>query len=363
MGLFDKKYCDVCGEKIGLLGNRKLEDGNLCKDCARKLSPFFDERRHSTVEQIKQQLAYREQNKSAVAAFRPTKSYGTGMKVHVDMSQNKFIVTRMTNWREDNPDVIDISQVTSVNTDIKEHKSEIYYKDNDGQQRSYNPRRYEFSYEFKVVINVNSPWFDDISFELSEFSRRPDSTYSPVYNDLMMQMNELSSVLMGRVLPQGGFGQPMMNQGMGQPMYNNQPNMGAMGVAMGGMNMGVQNPNFNNNGAYTSYDQGYNPNMGQQPMMNQGMGQQNMYGNQPVMNQQMGMNRPQNMMANNAVWVCSCGMQNTANFCQNCGQKKPQQYNRNDIECDKCSWRPEPGQPVPKFCPNCGDPINYEDLN
>lgn len=38
MGLFDKKYCDVCGERIGLLGNRKLEDGNLCKDCARKLS-------------------------------------------------------------------------------------------------------------------------------------------------------------------------------------------------------------------------------------------------------------------------------------------------------------------------------------
>ena len=40
MGLFDKKYCDVCGEKIGLLGNRKLEDGNLCKNCARKLSPL-----------------------------------------------------------------------------------------------------------------------------------------------------------------------------------------------------------------------------------------------------------------------------------------------------------------------------------
>ncbi|MBQ4601790.1 MAG: DUF4428 domain-containing protein [Clostridia bacterium] len=362
MGLFDKKYCDVCGEKIGLLGNRKLEDGNLCKDCARKLSPFFDERRHSTVEQIKQQLAYREQNKTAVAQLRPMKSYGTGMRVHVDMNQQKFVVVRGTNWKDDNPDVIDFSQVTSVNTDIKEHKKEIYYRDNQGQQRSYVPARYEFTYEFKVVILVNSPWFDDISFELSDFSHRPDSTYSPVYNDLMMQMNELSSVLMGRGMPQGGFGQPMMNQGMGQqmgygqpqqgygqqPMYNNQPNMGMGGVVMGGMNMGMQNnPNFNNNGAYTSYDQGYNPNMGQQPMMNQGMGQP------------MGMNQPQG----NNVWMCSCGAQNTAAFCQNCGQKKPQQYNWDEIECDKCSWRPEPGQPVPKFCPNCGDPINWEDEN
>ena len=56
MGLFDKKYCDVCGEKIGLLGNKKLEDANLCKNCASKLSPWFHERRHSTLDEIKAQL-------------------------------------------------------------------------------------------------------------------------------------------------------------------------------------------------------------------------------------------------------------------------------------------------------------------
>ena len=55
MGLFDKKFCSICGEKIGLLGNRKLEDGNLCKDCAAKLSPWFTERKQSTVEEIKEQ--------------------------------------------------------------------------------------------------------------------------------------------------------------------------------------------------------------------------------------------------------------------------------------------------------------------
>ena len=56
MGLFDafkKKECSVCGGEIGLLGNRKLEDGNLCKNCAAKLSPFFSDRRGSTVEEIK----------------------------------------------------------------------------------------------------------------------------------------------------------------------------------------------------------------------------------------------------------------------------------------------------------------------
>ena len=61
MGLFDafkKKECSICGGEIGLLGNRKLEDGNMCKNCAAKLSPWFSERRSSTVEEIKTQLDY-----------------------------------------------------------------------------------------------------------------------------------------------------------------------------------------------------------------------------------------------------------------------------------------------------------------
>ncbi|URW86485.1 DUF4428 domain-containing protein [Blautia wexlerae] len=76
MGLFDKKICDICGEKIGLLGNRKLDDGNLCKDCAKKLSPWFEERRHSTVEDIKRQLEYREKTKSGNGLlYNPSDQY------------------------------------------------------------------------------------------------------------------------------------------------------------------------------------------------------------------------------------------------------------------------------------------------
>ena len=93
MGLFDKKYCDVCGEKIGLLGNRKLEDGNLCKNCAKQLSPWFSERRHSTLADIKAQLAYREENKQAVKDFHVTLTLGKGMKVLVDEDAHKFMVT------------------------------------------------------------------------------------------------------------------------------------------------------------------------------------------------------------------------------------------------------------------------------
>ena len=56
--LFEKKDCEICGGEIGLLGNRKLVDGDMCKMCAAKLSPWFEDRRESTVAQIKEQLAY-----------------------------------------------------------------------------------------------------------------------------------------------------------------------------------------------------------------------------------------------------------------------------------------------------------------
>ena len=61
--IFEKKECAICGGEIGLLGNRKLEDGNMCKECANKLSPWCDDRRHSTVQKIAAQLEYREKIK------------------------------------------------------------------------------------------------------------------------------------------------------------------------------------------------------------------------------------------------------------------------------------------------------------
>ena len=151
-GLFDKKTCDICGNKIGLLGNRKLEDGNLCKDCAAKLSPWFSERRHSTLAEIQNQLVYREQNKLAVSAFNVTRSLGkNSWKILLDEDARKFLVTNSSKWQEENPDVLDFSQLTGCDLEIKENRSELKQKDSEGKQVSYNPPRYEYSYNFYVT--------------------------------------------------------------------------------------------------------------------------------------------------------------------------------------------------------------------
>lgn len=179
MGLFDKKFCDICGEKIGLLGNRKLEDGNLCKNCAAKLSPFFSDRRRSTVADIKEQLAYREDNKAKVAAFNPTKVIGGTMKIYFDEDKRQWLATRSRSWRDDNPDVLEYSQATGCSLDIDEDRREIKRKDADGKEVSFNPPRYEYSYDFNMTILVNSPWFSEISFKINDdkIRRRGDLAY------------------------------------------------------------------------------------------------------------------------------------------------------------------------------------------
>ena len=165
--LFEKKICSICGGEIGLLGNRKLEDGNMCKECAKKLSPWFSDRRSSTVEQIQEQLAYREDNKQAVDAFHTTRTLGVGTKVLLDEDAHKFMVTSSRNLKEANPDVLDYSQVTVCRVDVEEDKDEIKREGPDGTEISYVPPRYIYKYDFYVTINVNTPYFDEIRFRIN----------------------------------------------------------------------------------------------------------------------------------------------------------------------------------------------------
>ena len=218
MGLFDKKFCDICGEKIGLLGNKKLEDGNMCKDCAKKLSPFFSDRRSSTIDEIKQQLAYREQNKSALAAFRPNLTFGDSKKIYVDTVNGNFVVSTYSpnNWKEENPDVMALSSIMSCNLKIDEDKDEIYTQGKDGQRVSYNPPRYEFYYNFILEFAVNNPYFDDFRVQLNTF--RIEGMGTMEYNKYQqMAMEVINTLTPGR----GGAMPNMMNGGM--PMNNGMP--------------------------------------------------------------------------------------------------------------------------------------------
>ena len=71
---------------------------------------------------------------------------------------------------------------------------------------------------------------------------------------------------------------------------------------------------------------------------------------------QCGAKKPETIPA--GAWKCACGSVNTGNFCPQCGAKKPAAVR---YKCDKCGWEPEDQSNPPRFCPNCGDPINDAD--
>ncbi|RKJ64662.1 SPFH domain-containing protein [Roseburia sp. 1XD42-69] len=59
-------------------------------------------------------------------------------------------------------------------------------------------------------------------------------------------------------------------------------------------------------------------------------------------------------------WTCSCGTVNKGKFCMECGKKKPEGAPL--YKCDKCGWEPEDPYHPPKFCPECGDIFDENDV-
>ena len=297
MGLFDKKYCDICGEKIGLLGNRKLEDGNLCKDCAKKLSPWFSDRRRSTVEDIKEQLAYREENREKAAQFRTTRSFGEDRKVLLDEDHRWFTVTRARDLAEANPDILDFDAITGCRMDIDESRTELTHEDADGKDVSYVPPRYEYSYDFDVIISVRHPYFDEMRFRLND-----SSVY---YESAAMQQRPMMGQMGQMQRPMPGRPQNMRRPMMGQPM---------------GMNRMANEVNPENCMEYRKYRQ-----MGDE--ICQALEQAHSGGKQPA-----GAAPEENIIMREAAqdipaagpWTCpACGGANTGKFCEYCGSPRP----------------------------------------
>ena len=317
MGLFDKKFCDVCGEKIGMLGNRKLEDGNICKDCAKKLSPWFDDRRHSTLEEIKSQLQMREENRSLVSSFRPGRVIRSDRyNLYIDERQQLFAASVNLD-REDNPDIISLSQITGCNLDVDEMRTEEYRTDRDGERESYNPPRYSYSYDYYFYIYLNHPYIHEMklklnSMDISEDDRNRRHDVERAGQEMMSYLQNVTGCTVGGMGMHQGMcmqsGMGMNNQGMGM-----QPGMG-MNSQQG---MGVQ------------------PGMG---MNNQGMNSQPGMGMNPNMPQNMNVQSCMGAAAGAAAgaagagfagstadgpWVCqSCGATNTGRFCESCGSPR-----------------------------------------
>ena len=117
MGLFEKKYCDLCGDKVNALTRQKLSDGYLCSDCKHKLSSLSSGWKNRTLADVKAHLEQREQNRQKYSAFVQSASAGTNEKLVVDFNNRKFYFTIGRDFKNSNPEIFDFSQLQDSDRD------------------------------------------------------------------------------------------------------------------------------------------------------------------------------------------------------------------------------------------------------
>ena len=152
MGIFSKKECSICGDKSGLLTNRKLADGNLCKECRARLSPFYDVTNRDTVALVAAQLEYRERNLSELDRFRPSVAVGGAYKIFIDTAWGKFAVALERELREGNPDLFDLGGLRGCSFTARER---IIKGDEDESDH--------FDYDFYLRFSVDHPFVRSFS--------------------------------------------------------------------------------------------------------------------------------------------------------------------------------------------------------
>lgn len=113
MGLFEKKFCDICGDKVNMLTQQKLSDGYLCSDCKHKLGSFTSGWKQRTVDDVKRHLELREQNKQKYQQFNCSATAGgSNNSIQVDFNNRWFIFAiNNRDYKGGNPQIFDFSQL------------------------------------------------------------------------------------------------------------------------------------------------------------------------------------------------------------------------------------------------------------
>lgn len=347
MGLFEKKFCDICGDKVNMLTQQKLSDGYLCSDCKHKLGSFTSGWKQRTVDDVKRHLELREQNKQKYQQFNCSATAGgSNSSIQVDFNNRWFFFAiNNRDYKGGNPQIFDFSQLQDFW--LEQEYRTLSDSDRDGipdsrdnfdnrQLNNQNNGFNNFMNGMNQMFGNMQTGMVNVPLSAQPFVRNADSGYTSsgsikevsgikacfrvtdpyITNEIsftvayvssnnqmeLMQAYETGVQIMQLCQQIKQSGMQNMNNGYGQTMNN------AYGQQM-------------NNGYGQPMQQGYVQQNFQQPMQQNGYAQQPMnqgYG-QPMQQGYVQQQQP----VQNGVWFCpNCGTQNTSKFCSGCGSPK-----------------------------------------
>jgi len=145
--------CPICGNERTMFGNKQAKDGVICRNCAKKLSPWLKDTdiAECSVEELKNHIAYREENAAKLDEFRETCSCGSYEKISYDKEHGWVLITRRSNLKKENPDLIPVSAIKGSKRSIRRQPEgnglvNVYY-----------------------TITVDSPYFKEADFRVNPF--------------------------------------------------------------------------------------------------------------------------------------------------------------------------------------------------
>lgn len=410
MGLFDvfkKKDCEICGKEVGLLGYKKLEDGEICKDCVKLLSPWFDDRRHSTVEQIKRQIAAREENRCELQAWSHDLCFGEWQKIYIRMENGvpeSFVVSSDSDYKEANADIVSFADVSSCDVDIRESHTELMQTNANGERVSYNPPRFEYDYDFYIKLGITGiEYIDDIRFRINRstlhlettqrhagrgllFSQAFDPMHYPEYREYKAVCDTVAEIIscgqrrMVWTDSRSANTAPVSAASVADTTASTDEQDPALVLLakFKTAKMEELDPLFKEFCELTWDRPDYKEiqEKAAKACSDRALELHAMRtGNQPAAAwkcdacgsentgkfcQGCGAQKPAPAPAAASGWKCFCGTFNTGKFCAECGTE---QYSAQDIVCSECSWTADPGDvSIPVFCPNCGRRFDADDL-
>lgn len=359
MGLFDKKFCDICGSKVNMLTQQKLSDGYLCSDCKHKLGSFTSGWKQRSVDDVKKHLELREQNKQKYQRFNCSATAGgRNSSIQVDFNNRWFIfAVDNRDYKSGNPQIFEFSQLQDFW--LEQEYRTLTDSDHDGipdNRDNYDNRQgNNHSNGFNSFMNGTNQQFANMQTSMvnvplsaQPFVRNTDSGYSSsssikevsgikacfkvtdqyITNSISFTVAKVSSnnqmeliqayetgvqvMQLCQQIRQGGV--QNMNQGFSQQMNNGyaQPMQQAYAQQSMQQNGYTQQPMQQSYAQQPTQQNGY----AQQPV------QQNGYAQQPM--QQNGYaQQPMQQPVQNDVWFCpNCGTQNASKFCSGCGTQR-----------------------------------------
>lgn len=124
MGLFSNKDkpCPVCGKPTPKLLATKIQGEPICGDCAVQILADSDVRKSWTMDDLKEHLRCRAENKERVENFHPTRTVDCGRSMLIDDANRCFYLKK---WSDDNPPIFSFDSITgfevSIGWNVVEH--------------------------------------------------------------------------------------------------------------------------------------------------------------------------------------------------------------------------------------------------